>query len=173
MMFRTIERIAEWLAIVGGLLLCAIALMTVISVSGRAFVRLGLGPIPGDFELVEMGVAVVVFFFLPWCHLRGGHAAVDLFYTRFAPVLQRRLSLLSDWLMLAVWGLLTWRLWYGVLDKFRSVETTFILQVPVWWAYAVCFAAALAGCIVYGAKAAHSTWASPEASKPTAAGGHA
>lgn len=170
-MYRFFERVAAWLAIAGGLILCAIALMTVVSVAGRAFVWAGLGPIPGDFELVEMGVAVVVFFFLPWCHLRGGHAAVDLLYTRFSVTVQRRLALLSEWLMVAVWVLLTWRLWFGLADKFRDRETTFILQLPVWWAYALCFAAAVLGCLVYLAKAIHETRGG--AVVMTTGGGHA
>ncbi|MFN3630141.1 MAG: TRAP transporter small permease [Casimicrobiaceae bacterium] len=156
-MYRWCERLAAWLAIAGGLILCAIALMTVASVTGRAFVWAGLGPIPGDFELVELGVAVAVFFFLPWCHLRDGHATVDLLYTRLPVLVQRRLVLVSEWLMLAVWVLLTWRLGHGLADKFGDRETTFILQLPVWWAYALCFAAAVLGCLVYLAKALHET----------------
>ncbi|MCS6995950.1 MAG: TRAP transporter small permease [Casimicrobiaceae bacterium] len=152
-MSKTIERLAAGLAVAGGLLLCALALMIVVSVTGRAFVRVGLGPIPGDFELVEVGAAICVFFFLPWCHLRGGHATVDLFYSRFPLPLQRAVTVVSEWLMLILWLLLTWRLGVGLIEKYRAGETTFILQWPLWWGYALCMAAAVAGCVVYASKA--------------------
>ena len=37
----------------------------------------------------------------------------------------------------------TWRLIVGTLDKADNGETTFLLQFPVWWAYA----ASLAACV--------------------------
>ena len=76
-MIKLVYRLAEWLAYVGGLLLTALALMVVVSVSGRALLKLGLGPIPGDFEMVEMATAIVVFFFLPWCYLKNALGATQ------------------------------------------------------------------------------------------------
>ena len=53
--------------------------MTCISIAGRATGPLvGAEPAPGDFELIELGTAFVVFAFLPLAHLRGAHAVVDL-----------------------------------------------------------------------------------------------
>jgi hypothetical protein len=52
---------ARWLALAGGVLLCVLCVMVVISVSGRALGGIGLKPVPGDFELVEMGTAIAVF----------------------------------------------------------------------------------------------------------------
>ena len=50
------------------LVLIALILLTVVSVVGRALFS---APIPGDFELVEIGMAVAVFAFLPYCQLRA------------------------------------------------------------------------------------------------------
>ena len=44
--------------------------------------------------------------------------------------------------------LITWRLFAGMQDKLRYGETTFLLQFPVWWAYAACLGAACIACIV-------------------------
>ncbi len=49
----------------GSLVLVLIALMSVASIVGRALAGFGLGPVPGDFELVEVGTALAVFCFLP------------------------------------------------------------------------------------------------------------
>ena len=144
-----IFRLARWSALLGGLVLVGITLMSVISIGGRALISLGLGPVPGDFELVEVGTAMAVFLFLPWTYLRAGHATVDLLYTHLPAALQRAIGVLCDVAMLALWMVLTWRLWEGMLEKRQYLETTFILQMPVWWAYAACLVGALIGCLAY------------------------
>ena len=151
-MIGFIYRLANWLAIAGGLVLTAITLMIVVSVSGRALIDVGLGPVPGDFELVEIGTGIAVFFFLPWCYLKGGHATVDLLYMHMPAWAQRAVVAISDVLMLLVWLVLTWKLWEGMLEKKEYLETTFILQMPIWWAYAFCLVGAVIGCICYVAK---------------------
>jgi TRAP-type C4-dicarboxylate transport system permease small subunit len=151
-MINGIERLARWTALLGGAVLVALMLMVVVSVAGRALMGVGLGPVPGDFELVEVGMAVAIFFFMPWCYLRGGHATVDLLHSRLPRWAQRAVDTVSDVLMLLVWLVLTWKLWDGLLEKKEYTETTFILQMPVWWAYALCFAGAVVGCLCYAAK---------------------
>lgn len=143
-----VEWLARGLAVLGGLALVAVTCLTVVSVAGRAFVRQGLGPVPGDFELVEALTAFAVFAFLPWCQLRRGHAEVDVF-TRFLPERANRvIDLVVDVLMTLAAVLIAWRLWHGLLDKRLYRETTFILQFPVWWGFAAAFAAAAAGVVV-------------------------
>ena len=65
-MITWVFRLSQWAALFGGVLLCLMILMVVASITGRALVPMGLAPVPGDFELIEVGAAVVVFFFLPW-----------------------------------------------------------------------------------------------------------
>lgn len=151
-MIGWIYRLASWTAIAGGVVLLVLTLMVVASVAGRALIGLGLGPVPGDFELVEVGVGVAVFFFLPLCYLRGGHATVDLLYMHMPKWAQRSVVIVSDLLMLAIWLVLTWKLWDGMLEKKEYLETTFILQMPIWWAYALCMVGAVIGCLCYLAK---------------------
>jgi TRAP-type C4-dicarboxylate transport system permease small subunit len=151
-MIDWIYRISRWTALVGGLVLVALTLMVVASVTGRALIGMGLGPVPGDFELVEVGVGIAVFFFMPWCYLRGGHATVDLLYMHMPKWAQKGVVLVSDFLMLLVWLIMTWKLWEGMEEKRQYLETTFILQMPVWWAYALCLVGAVVGCLAYLAK---------------------
>jgi TRAP-type C4-dicarboxylate transport system permease small subunit len=152
MMIDGIYRLARWTAVVGGVVLVALMLMVVASVAGRALIGVGLAPVPGDFELVEVGVGIAVFFFLPWCYLSGGHATVDLLYMHTPKWAQRAIDTVSDLLMLVVWLVLTWKLGEGMLEKREYLETTFILQMPVWWAYAFCMVGAVIGCLAYAAK---------------------
>lgn len=148
-MYSAIERIASFISLVfallGGIVLILLTALTVSSVTGRALIPIGLGPIPGDFELVEAGVAFAVFAFLPWCQFNRGHASVEIF-TQFLPEKANRLlEVLIDALMFAIAVLLFRQHGLGTLDKTSYGETTFVLQFPIWWAYA----AALSGSFVF------------------------
>lgn len=151
-MIALIFRMARWSAITGGVILAVVMLMMVASITGRALNFLGLAPIPGDFELVEVGTAVAVFLFLPWCFLKGGHASVDLLFNHMSKLIQWLIVFISDLLMLVVWLVFSQRLWEGMVEKKEYFETTFILLMPLWWGYALCMIGAAIGCMAYFAK---------------------
>jgi TRAP-type C4-dicarboxylate transport system permease small subunit len=140
--------LARNLAVLGGMVLVLITLITVASIVGRGFIWAGLRPVPGDFELVEAGVGFAVFAFLPWCQLNRGHATVDVFTSFLSDRANRIIDLVSETVLTGVMVLIAWRLWHGMQDKIRYSETTFILQFPVWWAYAACMAAACIAVVV-------------------------
>ncbi|MDO4682180.1 MAG: TRAP transporter small permease subunit [Lautropia sp.] len=141
-----LSRALSWL---GCWFLLLIGLISVVSITGRALSGFGLGPVNGDFELVEIGTAVAVFCFMPWAHLTRSHAVVDLFWQAYPKGMQRALSLLSDVLMLLLWIVLVWRMGVAMMDYRANEEVSFILQVPVWWGYALSMGPALFGCVVY------------------------
>lgn len=147
---RIIESLARTLAIAGGMVLVALTLLVVVSISGRALLTLGFGfgPVTGDFELVEAGTGFAVFAFLPWCQLKRGHATVDLFTSLLSPRANRVIDLVTEILMTLILALIAWRLWAGTVDKFNYGETTFILQFPLWWPLAAALVAAVIGVAV-------------------------
>ena len=171
-MNKFMMRLSNALALFGGMILLFLVLITVISVLGRSantiahmdFVEAqlpllatflsGFGPILGDFELVEAGVAVAIMAFLPICQLKQGHATVELF-THMFPV-RFSLFLASVWEVLFAFVLIviTWRLFIGTSDKMRYGETTFLLQFPVWWGYALCSVIGVLASVV----AVYSAW---------------
>lgn len=140
------SRFMAWL---GGLVLTLLAALSVVSIAGRSLSVAGLGPVPGDFELVEVGTAFSVFCFLPWCHLKRSHADVGMFWNSYPPAMRRVLVIVSDALMLAVWLFLVWRMGAAMLEYRSSGDVSFILQMPVWWGYAASMAPAMFGCMVY------------------------
>ena len=172
-MNRLIYATSRGMAWFGALVLTALAVISVVSIAGRAFSFAGLGPVPGDFELVEAGTALAVFCFLPWCHLRRAHADVTLFWHAYPPRLQRLLEILGDALMLAVWLLLVWRMGIATLEFRGNGEVSFILQMPVWWGYAASLVPAAFGCLVYALRLLESLHlVSPPAGFTTPEGGH-
>lgn len=147
-MRRFVDRLALAAAAAGGVVLVALVVMTCVSISGRALIDLGLGPVPGDFELLEAGIAFAVFAFLPLCQLRAGHATVDVFTSVMSAGTNRVLIALWETVAAAVLALIAWRLGAGLVQKFGNGETTFLLQFPVWWAYAACMVPAVVAVLV-------------------------
>jgi TRAP-type C4-dicarboxylate transport system permease small subunit len=143
-----IEQVARVLAVVGGLVLVLITLLTVVSITGRAMIDWGLGPIPGDFELVEALTAFAVFAFLPWCQVTRSHATVDVFTSFLPDQANRIIDLVTELAMTLVIVVIAWRLWAGMMDKVRYSEVTFILQFPVWWGFAAALVAAVLAVVV-------------------------
>lgn len=139
---RALHLVATGVALLGGLVLFALTLLTVISVVGRAAFS---APIPGDFELVELGMAVAIFSFLPYCQIVRGNVIVDLFTTRASTRTKALLDGVGNLIYTAIAALLTWRVALGGLEVRDYSETTMVLRVPVWWGFvpAVAFLAFL------------------------------
>jgi len=127
-----LHRIATLWAIFGGLLLVGLVLVNVTSVVGTA---LSGSPVPGDIELTEMGVAVAVFAFLPYCQLAGAHVVADIFTARLGARARARLGVSGEAIALVFALVLLWRMSLGMLDQRAYGYTTAILQIPVWWAF--------------------------------------
>ena len=172
-MNRLIYGLSRAMAWFGSLVLVVIAVMSVASIIGRALSGFGLGPVPGDFELVEAGTALAVFCFLPWAHLKRGHAVVDMLWGSYPLPMRRVLDVLADGLMLAVWLLLVWRMSLAMGEYRHNGEVSFILQMPVWWGYAASMPAAVVGCVAYARRLLEDLGlAAPPPGFVMAGGGH-
>lgn len=131
-MQQTFERIAVCLAILGGVVLVAIALVT----TGSVLSRWTLGrPLAGDTELVEYGMAFAVAAFLPLCQWRGSNILVDFFTARAPARLRSTLDRLGALLVAAMLALVAWRTAAGALDQYRYDGQTMLLHWPAWPAY--------------------------------------
>lgn len=92
-------------------------------------------PFPGDFELTEMGTAIAVFAFLPYCQLTGANVSADIFTMRAKPWQIALMSLITALVACAFAALLIWRMWLGLVDYRTYTEFTGILEIPIWWAF--------------------------------------
>ena len=166
-MYRFVQILARTTALIGGLVLIGLIVLTTLSIVGRSInkflhndffdrslvglsdwiLALGVGEIRGSYELLEAGVAFAIFSFLPICQLYGAHATVDVF-TSFLPRRANRfLAVFWEVVLALVILLIIWRLYGGMERYLRNGETTLFLQFPVWWAYAASFAAGVVACI--------------------------
>ena len=119
---------------IGGITLLAMMLMTVISVTRRTVLG---APIPGDFELVEIGSAITIFCFLPWCQSTGGNVLVDFFTQKTGPRTNHLLEALGDLLYLLIAALLMWRMVHGGMEIRQYGEQSMVLRIPVWWSFLI------------------------------------
>ena len=165
---RTMLFLARFMAILGGIVLSALVILTCVSVLGRGFntflhsdliqgnfpglaealLATGIGPVQGDYELVEAGIAFAIFAFLPLCQITAGHASVDIFTSKFPKRVNRFIQMIVELIFAGVLIVIAWRLYEGMLSKMSYPETTFLLQVPIWWAYAVSLVASVLAAIV-------------------------
>jgi TRAP-type C4-dicarboxylate transport system permease small subunit len=127
-----LRRLAAWFAMAGCLAACATALMTTLSVLGRAVIG---KPIGGDVELTQFGIALCIALCLPWAQLSSANIIVDFFTQRTTERTQRRLDAIGTLLLAVMVGFLAWRTTAGALAVHGARETTMILGLPMWWTY--------------------------------------
>lgn len=167
-MHRFFLGLSRLMAVLGGIVLSALIIMICLSIIGRSassflhgemvqnlmpglanwMLAHGVGPVNGDFELVEAGVAFSIFAFIPLCQITGGHASVDVFTSWMPDGAQRVLNLLIDLLFAAVLIIIAMQLYDGMNSKMRSGQTTLLLQYPIWWAYAASLIGATAAAVI-------------------------
>lgn len=162
-MYPFMLRLSRWMAYLGGTVLALLIILTCVSIVGRSIsgfmnsdfmqtnlnglatliLSTGVGPIKGDFELVEAGMAFSIFAFLPICQMTAGHASVDIFTSGLSARSNRILVWLSDVIFALVMVVIAVQLYGGMISKMNSGQTTFLIEFPIWWAYAVSLVAAI------------------------------
>lgn len=167
-MHRFMLNLSKAMAILGGAVLTSLIVMVCLSVLGRSLngwlyaplfdgalqgvaatlLGWGIGPINGDFELVEAGMAFAIFAFLPICQISAGHASVDVLTNLMPRRAQMFLRMLAEVAFAVVLVVIALQLKEGLDSKMRSGTTTFLLQFPIWWGYAAALSGAVVAAIV-------------------------
>ncbi|BAN47371.1 TRAP transporter small permease [Metapseudomonas resinovorans] len=122
-------RATQAFALGGGLILLALVAMSLVSIIGR---KLFATPIQGDIELMEIGAAIAIAAFLPFCELRGQHIKVDAFTLKLPARAKAWLDAFAHLLCLLVALLLAWRTGLQVLESREYGEVSTLLSVPLW-----------------------------------------
>lgn len=125
--------LSNFFGLVGAGVALGVGFMTTTSVLMRAFLDM---PIPGDVELTQVGIALAISLCLPVCQLRRANILVDFFTQRCTGRTRQRLDGAGCWLLVLMYGVLAWRTAVGAVAVKAAGETTMILSVPMWWAYA-------------------------------------
>lgn len=139
-------RISVALAYCGGAVVAFVGVVSAVSIVGRS---LWSSPILGDFELVEIGMAVSGSLFLAYCQATRGHIVVDFFTLKAGKRTIQWLERMGALLMAVGLLVIAWRTVVGCYDIYRSGETSMLMAIPIWMGYAaavpgVCFAGLIA-----------------------------
>ena len=120
---KLLHALARASAVLAGVVLTLITLMTCASLIGRNTLGVSL---VGDFELTGVAAGAAVALFMPWCQVRRGHIIVDFFTARLAPATNAQLDRLGvielrplNRYRLRVDKLFRWRPDGPVMDYFR------------------------------------------------------
>lgn len=138
-------------AMIGGVVLIGMALMTLASVIGRV---LWSSPIQGDVEMVQLACAVGLACFLPYTQWQGGNIIVDFFTTWASRQTQQRLDAVGALLVGAVAALVCWRTGVGAMSAYADQETSMLMAIPIWIPYALM----LPGLLLTALVSLHIAW---------------
>lgn len=130
---RVLDAVSRLFALCAGLMLTAMALMSVYSIIGRSFFD---KPVLGDYELVQMMSAVAVTMALPYCQMVRGHIIVDFFTTWLSRRSNAVLDTLAALLLALCAFVIGWRVSVATFEFARNNDASMLLGLPTWWGYA-------------------------------------
>jgi len=131
---RSLQPLAKLCAILAGVLLTAVTLMTCVSLIGRNLIGM---TIVGDFELSGAAAGAAVALFMPWCQAQRGNIIVDFFTAKASPRTTDRLDRFGALLLALVMALLAWRTTLGGINAWKSGSGTMLIGFPEWVIYVV------------------------------------
>lgn len=141
-----LEILAKACAVLAGVLLTGITLMTCISLIGRNTTG---WTIVGDFELSGSAAGAAIALFMPWCQMRRANIIVDFFTAKASERTTVALDRLGALVLAVCMGLLAWRSGIGGVNAWKSGSGSMMLGFPEWIVY-VCMVPPLALTAVIG-----------------------
>ncbi len=126
---RVLLAVSKTAAAAGGLVFVAIVGMSIVSIVGRKLFSM---PVPGDFELVEMGSAVGASYFFAYCHLNRGDVKVDFFTQHWSAAKVMSLDAIGSLLIGLFASVIAWRTTVGAISPREVGESSAILDWPMW-----------------------------------------
>jgi len=125
-MLTLIERLFRGLALAGATVAVAMLLLTASDVIGRSLFNY---PIPGAYQLTELGMGCVIFLVLPLITYEKRHLCMGLLDRCLSVLLKRCFGLLNSILLSAAFLLVSWRLWEYAAKRAAFGETIGIFSL--------------------------------------------
>ncbi len=121
------DKVCLTLAWASGAIAAFVMTVTFVGVVMRYVFR---DPLMGGFEMIEIGMGLMVFTALPLMVRRRGNIAVTVLSDRFPPGLARATTTLSNLVGAALTGFIAWRVWLQGERLLTYGEVTMELRVP-------------------------------------------
>lgn len=130
---KLLIQLAKLCAVLAGVVLTFITLMTCVSLIGRNTLGLTLA---GDFELTGVAAGAAIALFMPWCQLRRGNIIVDFFTAKASDATNTLLDRFGTLLVALMMALMAWRSSIGGLNAYANHAGSMMLGFPEWIVYA-------------------------------------
>jgi len=129
---KILTTLSRLCAILAGMLLTGITLMTCYSLIGRNTTGV---TISGDFELTGVATGAAIALFMPLCQLKRGNLIVDFFTAKVSDRTNAQLDRFGALMLSATFALLSWRTSLGGLSAYETQSGTMMLGFPEWIVY--------------------------------------
>lgn len=132
------EKLAVGWALLGGVLLIAIVLVTATNVGAFTLDRFAglfgaaVSGLPGYEDFVRLAISAAVPMFFPYCQFKRGHVAVDIFVNHLSPRARRGLDRFSLLAIAAMALFLTYWLILGMNETYADGALSRVLGWPEW-----------------------------------------
>lgn len=141
-MNAVLRRTADLFAVLAGVILLIIVLVTVTNTSAFILDRIAaifgadVAGLPGYEDFVQLAISGAALMFFPYCQANRGHVSVELFMERMPPLVQAVAD--KAWLILtaAIAAFLVYWMVFGMLETRDDAAVTPVLGWPVWPFYA-------------------------------------
>lgn len=138
---RRLERLVLGWALLGGVGLLLIVGMTALNVAAFALDKVArplggsVGAFSGYEDFVRLVISAAAPMLFPYCQLRRGHVAVDLFVERLPAAVQRAVDAISLIGTTLLVGFLLYWMWIGMLETRADGAVSRVLGWPEWLFY--------------------------------------
>jgi TRAP-type C4-dicarboxylate transport system permease small subunit len=129
---KLLEQLAKLCAILAGVLIIVITLMTCVSLIGRNTTGWS---IVGAFELSGFAAGAAIALFMPWCQVKRNNIIVDFFTNRAPQSVQDGLDRVGAFTVALAMGLLAWRTAIGGINAWNSGAGSMMMGLPEWTVY--------------------------------------
>lgn len=130
---RLLSWLAKLCAILAGLLLTVITLVTCYNLITRNFFGESM---VGAFELTAVSTGAAIALFMPLAQARQGHIIVDFFTTGLSDSANGILDRIGALMLALVFMFLAWRVSIGGINAYDAGSQTMLMGFPEWIVYA-------------------------------------
>ncbi|MEO8390451.1 MAG: TRAP transporter small permease [Polaromonas sp.] len=142
---KVLQSLAKLCAVLAGVLLTTITLITCASLIGRNLLGATL---VGDFELTGVVAGAAIAMFMPFCQAKRGNIIVDFFTAKLGQASNDKLDRFGALLLGVMFALLAWRTTLGGINSYVTHSETQILGFPEWTVYAAMVPPFVLTCVI-------------------------
>ena len=160
-MHALVQRLVTWWALAAGFVLLLVVLVTTVNVAAFSLDRVarlfggGVSGLPGYEDFVDLAVGAAGLMLMPYCQLRRGHVAVDLFTSMAPRAVRKALDVASLIAVAALTLFLAYWMMAGLAETRADGALSPVLGWPVWPFYAP----GVVSLLLWAAVAAHQAFA--------------